>query len=183
VIPIDNSRLGTNGCFHAAQPDPRPVGLYLLPGQTRIPEGAAPDTKNKSFKIAADVIIPGRWRRGMIATPRRAIQWLGSLPCSASKPVFPLQPCRCAAHLHRRKEKLSPGEHVIVVEFAYDGGRHRQGGDRQITRGTHKPVAEGRVERTIAHPGSAIDETLDIGEDTGTPVSETTRSRSSSPAT
>jgi arylsulfatase len=34
-----------------------------------------------------------------------------------------------------------------------------------------KPVAEGRVERTIAIR-IAVDETLDIGEDTGTPVSE-----------
>ena len=34
-----------------------------------------------------------------------------------------------------------------------------------------KPVAEGRIERTIAFRISA-DETLDIGEDTGTPVSE-----------
>jgi arylsulfatase len=34
-----------------------------------------------------------------------------------------------------------------------------------------KPVAEGRIDRTYAFRVSA-DETLDIGEDTGTPVSE-----------
>jgi hypothetical protein len=34
-----------------------------------------------------------------------------------------------------------------------------------------KPVADGRIERTIPFRISA-DETLDIGEDTGTPVSE-----------
>ena len=34
-----------------------------------------------------------------------------------------------------------------------------------------KPVAEGRIERTIPFRIS-LDETLDIGEDTGTPVSE-----------
>ncbi len=34
-----------------------------------------------------------------------------------------------------------------------------------------KPVAEGRIDRTYAFRVS-LDETLDIGEDTGTPVSE-----------
>jgi hypothetical protein len=43
-----------------------------------------------------------------------------------------------------------------------------------------KKLAEGRLERTIPFRISA-DETLDIGEDTGTPVSEDYHCRLSSP--
>jgi arylsulfatase len=78
------------------------------------------------------------------------------------------------ADVHRftvaAKEKLTPGEHVLVVEFAYDGGGIGRGASVKVTA-DDKVIAEGRVERSVAIRMS-IDETLDIGEDTGTPVSE-----------
>ncbi len=46
----------------------------------------------------------------------------------------------------------------------------RQGGKVTISVGD-KPIAEGRIENTIPFRIS-LDETLDIGEDTGTPVSK-----------
>jgi arylsulfatase len=52
----------------------------------------------------------------------------------------------------------------------YDGGGLGKGGTATMTV-DGKPVAKGRIERTIPFRISA-DETLDIGEDTGTPVSE-----------
>ena len=64
---------------------------------------------------------------------------------------------------------LTPGKHVLVLDFKYDGGLGKGGTATLMVDG--KPVAEGRMERTIAFRISA-DETLDIGEDTGTPVSE-----------
>jgi arylsulfatase len=68
------------------------------------------------------------------------------------------------------KEKVAPGEHVIVVDFKYDGGGIGKGGTVTITVDQNL-AAEGRVERSIPIRMS-LDETLDIGEDTGTPVSE-----------
>jgi arylsulfatase len=67
-------------------------------------------------------------------------------------------------------KKLGPGEHVIVADFKYDGGGLGKGATVTITV-DEKTVAEGRVERSAPFRMS-IDETLDIGEDTGTPVSE-----------
>lgn len=56
------------------------------------------------------------------------------------------------------------------MDFKYDGGGFGKGGT--VTIGVDdKKVAEGRIDRTYAFRVS-LDETLDIGEDTGTPVSE-----------
>ena len=52
----------------------------------------------------------------------------------------------------------------------YDGGGLGKPGTAKLLV-DGKQVAEGRIERTIPFRISA-DETLDIGEDTGTPVSE-----------
>jgi len=50
-------------------------------------------------------------------------------------------------------------------------GRHGTADQSREQRSCRKQIAEGRIERTILFRISA-DETLDIGEDTGTPVSE-----------
>ena len=57
-----------------------------------------------------------------------------------------------------------------MVSFDYDGGGVGKGG--KVTMSVDdKPVAEGRIEHTVPFRVS-MDETLDIGEDTGTPVSK-----------
>ncbi len=68
------------------------------------------------------------------------------------------------------KDKLTPGKHSIVLDFKYDGpGLAKSGTATIIVDG--KQVAKDKIDHTIAFRISA-DETLDIGEDTGTPVSE-----------
>ena len=57
-----------------------------------------------------------------------------------------------------------------MIDFNYEGGGIGKGGTATIMV-DGKQVAQGRIERTIPFRISA-DETLDIGEDTGTPVSE-----------
>ena len=59
---------------------------------------------------------------------------------------------------------------MIVVDFKYDGSGVGKGATVTISV-DEKMVAEGRVERSAPFRMS-LDETLDIGEDTGTPVSE-----------
>jgi arylsulfatase len=169
VIPIDNSRAER---FDVATRPSLTRGRSIFtyyPGQIRIPEGAAPDTKNKSFKVGADVIIPAEGAEGVIATQGGRFNGWG-LYLKASKPVFHYN----LAGVHRftiaGDKKLGPGEHVIVADFKYDGGGLGKGATVTITV-DEKTVAEGRVERSAPFRMS-IDETLDIGEDTGTPVSE-----------
>jgi arylsulfatase A-like enzyme len=169
VIPIDNRRAERmDVSTRPSLTRGRSVFTYY-PGQTRIPEGAAPDTKNRSFKIAANVIIPASGAEGVIATHGGRFNGWGFY-LLGSKPVFHYNLAGVQRFTIAAKEKLSPGEHVIVVEFVYDGGGIGKGATVKITV-DDKPVAEGRVERSTAIRMS-IDETLDIGEDTGTPVSD-----------
>ena len=67
-------------------------------------------------------------------------------------------------------EDLSPGEHTITAQFKYAGGGAGKPADVALLV-DGKQVAHGRIETTIPIRLS-LDETLDIGEDTGTPVSE-----------
>ncbi len=56
----------------------------------------------------------------------------------------------------------------MVVDFAYDGGPPGSGGTSTLSIDGAE-VASGRIDQTVPVRVS-LDETLDIGEDTGTPV-------------
>jgi hypothetical protein len=67
-------------------------------------------------------------------------------------------------------EKLAAGKHTIRFDFKYDGpGMGKSGTGTLSVDG--KQVGQGKIERTIPVRVS-LDETLDVGEDTGTPVVE-----------
>ena len=65
---------------------------------------------------------------------------------------------------------MSPGEHKILVKFKYSGDGAGKPADIELHVDGKKEGSE-RIEKTIPIRLS-LDETLDIGEDTGTPVSE-----------
>lgn len=67
-------------------------------------------------------------------------------------------------------QPISPGNHLVRFAFKYDGGGLGKGATGTIFV-DGKQVARGRIEKTIAIRFS-LDETFDIGEDTGTPVVE-----------
>jgi hypothetical protein len=71
---------------------------------------------------------------------------------------------------HDRPDRVSPGNHTNLIDCNYDGGGLGKGGTATLMV-DGRQVAQGRIERTIPFRISA-DETLDIGEDTGTTVSE-----------
>ncbi len=135
----------------------------------RIPEGAAPDTKNKSWQIKAEVDIPKGGAEGMLLTHGGRFSGWG-LYLLNGKPVFHYNLAGVARYTIAGKDKLAPGAHTIVYDFKYDGGGIGKGGVGTI-QVDGKTVATGRIERTLAFRLS-LDETLDCGEDTGTPVSE-----------
>jgi hypothetical protein len=136
---------------------------------TRIPEGSAPSILNKSFKIGAELTIPAAGAEGVLVTQGGRFNGWG-LYVLAGKPVFHYNTVGVFRYTVASPDRLSPGNHTIVLDFTYDGGGlGKPGTAKLLVDGTQ--VAEGRIERTIPFRISA-DETLDIGEDTGTPVSE-----------
>ncbi len=168
VLPLDNSKI------ERMNVDNRPSltrgrGLFTYyAGMTRIPEGSAPSILNKSFKIGAEVTIPAAGAEGVLATQGGRFNGWGFY-LLAGKPVFHYNTVGVYRYTVASPDQLSPGNHTILVDFKYDGGLGKGGTATLMVDG--RQVAQGKIERTIPFRISA-DETLDIGEDTGTPVSE-----------
>ena len=134
---------------------------------SRIPEGASPDIKNKSWSITAQVEVKAD-TTGMIITQGGLFGgW--ALYLEKGRPVFHYNFVDVAHYEVAAAAALAPGKHTIKMVFAYDGGGIGKGGTATISV-DDKPVATGRVERTIPIR-VALDETQDVGEDVGTPVS------------
>ena len=72
-------------------------------------------------------------------------------------------------------------QYTIRFDFEYDGGGIGRGGTGSLLVDGME-VAQGRIERTIPSRFS-LDETFDVGEDTGTPVLEDYTSRMPFPFT
>jgi hypothetical protein len=68
--------------------------------------------------------------------------------------------------------KLERGDHVVTVDFAYDGkkGEFGKGGAYLLTVDGAE-VAKIAIDHTVPFIYS-VDETLDVGEDRGTPILE-----------
>ena len=167
ALPLDNSKT------ERLDPAVRPSlargrdSFEFFPGMTRIPEGAAPDLKNKSFSMRAEAEIPEEGASGMIITQGGLFSgW--ALYLDRGRPVFHYN----TADVYRAEiaaaETLRPGRQLLRLDFNYDGGGIGKGGTATI-RVNGKVWAEGRIERTIP-ARMTLDEGLDVGEDTGTPV-------------
>jgi arylsulfatase len=141
------------------------------PGMVRIPEGNTPDVKNKSYSVSAEVEIAQGGASGVLATQGGRFGGWGLLMLDG-KPVFVHALSNQARHKYRisSDQKLSPGKHTIRFDFAYDGGGIGKGGTGTLSVDGEK-VAEGKIERTVGRRFS-LDETFDVGEDTGSPVVE-----------
>jgi arylsulfatase A-like enzyme len=168
VLPLDNTRAERMDVSNRPSLTRGRSVFTYFPGQTRIPEGAAPDLKNKSWQIAADLVIPEAGAEGVIATQGGRFNGWG-LYVHGGKLVFHYNLCGVLRTSLVSPAALAPGEHVVKVVFDYDGGLGKGGALKLHV--DQETVAEGRLEHSIAIRTS-IDETFDVGEDTGTPVSE-----------
>ncbi|MHA3893006.1 hypothetical protein [Acinetobacter sp. GXMZU3951] len=169
VFPLDDRYL------ERAQPENRPqhnVGrnaYTYYEGTTRITEGIAPDMKNRSYSITADVNIPEGGANGIVMTQGgffggNALLLMDGKPTFLyARSLYPKDKYKVQA-----PNKLSAGKHIVKVDFAYDGGGTGKGGMATLFV-DGKEVAKGRIEGTVPVRVSS-DETFDIGEDTGTPI-------------
>jgi hypothetical protein len=85
------------------------------------------------------------------------------------KPVFHYTFANVAHYQIAASQALTPRNHTVVFDFKYDGeGLGKGGMGTLLVDGMQ--VAQGRIEHTVAARFTMSVETLDIGEDTGTPV-------------
>ncbi|MEJ2379219.1 MAG: sulfatase-like hydrolase/transferase, partial [Pseudolabrys sp.] len=140
----------------------------LFPGMGRLLENCVLNLKNKSHSVTAEIVVPEKGAEGVIICQGANIGgW--SLYAKGGK----LKYCyNWGGFKHFFVETTSPlpaGEHQVRMEFAYAGGGMGKGG--KVTLYTDgKKVAEGNIEATLATVFSA-DDGLDVGEDSGAPVS------------
>jgi arylsulfatase A-like enzyme len=176
VFPLDNSilpRLLT----------PRPSGTagrttFTYRGVNQgIPVGNAPALLNRDYTISAEISVPHEGAQGMIATMGGRFGGYG-LFLQNGKPVFVYN----LLNLKRYRfeggvgsedwlgRSLAPGKHTIVFDFKYDGPGLGKSGTGMLTV-DGRVLSQQKMEHTIPFLMS-LDETLDIGLDTRTPVDE-----------
>jgi arylsulfatase len=169
VLPLDNDRVARlDVSIRPSLTQGRSRFTYY--GKlTRISEGAAPDVKNRSFRISAEVVVPKGGAEGVLVT-QGGLSAGYALMFQKGKPVFHYSWLNHAHYEIAAKKAVTSGPHTIGFDFQYDGGGLGKGGTG-ILSVDGKIVAQGRIDQTVPLRFS-LDETFDVGSDTGTPVSE-----------
>jgi hypothetical protein len=133
----------------------------------RLSENSVVSIKNKSFSVTAQVTVPGKAEGVIIAQGGHFGGWALYAKDGAARFVYNL--LGMAEFVTEATRPIPAGEHQVRMEFAYDGGGLGKGGTVTLYYDGEK-AGEGRVEATQPLIFSA-DETTDIGEDFGMPVS------------
>jgi arylsulfatase A-like enzyme len=176
VLPLDNS-----GFVRLLTPRPSAVAgrtVFTYVGENPgIDVGNAPSVLNRDYTITAEVTIPKAGAEGMIATMGGRFGGYG-LYLLKGKPVFVYN----LLNLKRYRweggvggadwlgASLKPGKHTIAFDFKYDGPGPGKGGTGVLLV-DGKELSRQKIDHTIPLL-MAIDETLDIGIDTRTPVDD-----------
>jgi arylsulfatase len=141
----------------------------------RFTEETSPNVKNRSHSIVADVEIAtggaaaaGGAEGVIIAQGGRFGGW--SLYCVRGCVHYAYNYFGMRHYRVLASEPVPPGRHEIRMDFRYDGSGVGKGGTVVLEVDGEKR-AEGRVEQTIPYYFS-FDETLDVGVDLGTPVTD-----------
>jgi len=114
-------------------------------GMKRIPEGAAPNVKNRSWTLSTNVSLAGK-DSGTIATQGGLFGgW--ALYFDQGKPVFSCTFADGSNYRIASKDAVAAGKHNLVMDFVYDGGGVGKGGSVTV-RVDNTVVATGRVEKT-----------------------------------
>jgi len=169
VLPIDD-RL-----FEKMNPDTagRPVLIkgksqLLFKGMGRLSENCVLNIKNKSHSVTAQIVVPAKGAEGVIIAQGANIGgW--SLYARAGKLKYCYNWGGFKHFMVESSGAIPAGDHQVRMEFTYDGGGLGKGGTAELFI-DGQAVGKGRIDATLATIFSA-DDGLDLGEDSGAPVS------------
>ncbi|MCA9234343.1 MAG: arylsulfatase [Planctomycetales bacterium] len=142
---------------------------FTYPNLLRLPEGAAPDLKHKSHTITAKVTIPESGAAGVLLTQGGRFAGFG-LFVKDGKLVYSYNLAGVERFSIASDETLPTGEVEVRAVYKSDSDKPFAGADVTLFA-NEKQIGKGRVEKSIPNRVT-LDETFDIGFDTGTPVSE-----------
>jgi arylsulfatase A-like enzyme len=141
----------------------------LFRGMGRLGENCVVNIKCKSHNVSADLVVPEGGAQGVIVA-QGGICGGWSFYVKDGK----LKYCYNLLGIHRFYTEgttvLTPGEHTVRMEFAYEGGGPGKGGKIALYLDGRKD-GEGGVAATEPVLFSA-DDTCDVGVDAGSPISE-----------
>lgn len=166
VLPLDD-RFAERG-----DPSLRPsliagrTDFTYYPG-TRIPEPSAVNTKNASHTIIATIEVPQGGADGVLIAEGGAAGGF-TLYIKDGKPVYEYNFMAHERYKLASSEALTAGPATIRFDFKYDGGIGKGGTAALFIN--DKKVAESRIEKTC--PSRFGPENLDVGMESGSPVSE-----------
>ncbi len=141
--------------------------LVLFPGMRSLTENTMLNLKNKSHSITADVVIPAEGAEGVLVN-QGGITGGWSLYLKDGTLTYHYSFIGLDRFTVTAAAPLAAGEHQVRMEFAYDGGGLGKGGTVTLYIDGGQ-AGTGRVKRTHAFVFS-LDETTDVGCDTGSPV-------------
>lgn len=142
---------------------------FTYPNLLRLPEGASPDLKHKSHSITAEVEIPELGAEGMLFTQGGRFAGYG-LYVRDGKLVYDYNLVGVEQYTITSENRLPSG--IVTLKAVYKTDADKPFAGATVTLfANDKKVGEGRVEKSIPNRVT-LDETLDIGFDTGTPVAD-----------
>jgi arylsulfatase A-like enzyme len=171
VLPIDDRLAMRWNPATAGRPDlmGHRTSATLLRSLPGLKEDTAPNVKNTSFNITAELVVPEAGADGvLIAQGGRFGGW--SLYVKDGNLCYCYNLAGVERSYVRADRPLQPGKHTVTLGFRYDGGGIGKGGDATLVVDGER-VGAGRIEATTP-VGFSADETLDLGRDRGTPVTE-----------
>jgi hypothetical protein len=134
----------------------------------RLSENSVVSIKNKSFSVTAQLQVGEAPAQGVLIAQGGAFGgW--ALYTSNGRAKFVYNVLGIQLFTTEAGEPIPEGAHQVRMEFAYDGGGLAKGGAVTLYY-DGQAVGEGRVEATQPIVFSA-DETTDVGDDYGMPVS------------
>jgi arylsulfatase len=140
----------------------------LFGSMGRLSENAVLNLKNKSHSVTAQIEVPASGCEGVIIAQGANIGgW--ALYAKGGKLKYCYNLMGIQQFFAESAGPLPAGEHQVRMEFQYEGGGLGKGGTVSLFV-DGKKVGEGKVAATAAMVFSA-DDGLDVGEDTGAPVS------------
>ncbi len=167
VLPLDDRRAERQNAASRRTSGAR-RSMTLGRGAGRLREVSVPSLKNTSFRVAAEIDGLPDSSGVLVAQGGRFAGW--SLHVKGGRPAYAYNHVGLDVTHVVSPVPLRAGPNTVEVRFAYDGGGLGRGGEVTLLLNGER-VASGRLERTVPFFFS-MDETLDVGVNRGTPVTE-----------